>query len=226
MKYVALILLTLSACQPTSNTLTPLPNGGVEPAPTVATNTAAQKVEAVSTVEGLDEAQGRVVADAMTLDAQLAQKPGAMIALENFAAEGAMAWSWKDADGLVIKAVVESKGETYDSVDSVYFQGGKPVFARRFHFANPAKFDEAGSETYDEAMAARSAESTLFFFSEGKVNAVSSTGTQPAKQDAELDADGRLVEWPIKDVKALDPAGDEFSTAVASMHETLGVLLN
>jgi hypothetical protein len=226
MKHAVVILLALSACQPTSNTLPPVSNGAAEPEQTVATEVAVQTAEPEKPdIEGLEADQERVVADATTLDARLTQTPGRLVALENFAAEGAMAWSWRDADGKVIKAVVESKGETYDSVDSLYFKGGEPVFARRFYFSNPAKFDEAGSETYADSIAARSAESTLFFFKEGKVAAVSSTGSRPANQEAELDPDSRLVEWPITALKALDPEGEEFSTAVASIQETLAAAL-
>ncbi len=217
------MLVGLSACQPTPPVVpsTPINTGqtaeqGVDPA--------SEKVN--SDIKGLDSEQEALVKRAMGIDDALKVVAGTMIEVPDFAAEGALAWSWKDEKGEVSKLVVESKGETYDGVDSVYFEAGQPIFARRFHFANPAKFDVAGSETYDDALAARSAESTLFFFDHGKVAAVSSTGVQLAKQDAELDADNRLVEWPITVVKALDPAGEEFSAAVASINETLGVVFN
>lgn len=181
------------------------------------------KVDLMTGVTGIQPPQVDSVAAAQAIDDKLGEVEPEQMPLEDFAAEGAMAQVWRNEDGKWVKLVVESKGETYDSRDSVYAVDGKPFFARRFYFSDPSKFDEEGSETYVEAVAARATESTLFFFAEGRVVGVSTTGRLPASRGAAMD-DGSLVEPAIGAVYPLDPTGEDFRSAEVSIGETIATI--
>ncbi len=174
-------------------------------------------------ITGIVSTEAEALAAASVIDTQTGNTEAEVLPLDDFAAEGALARIWRNADGKWVKLSVESKGETYDGVDTIYAVDGQPFFARRFHFSDPSKFDEEGSETYAQAVAARATESTLFFFAEGRPLTIKTTGSLPANQVAKLH-EGSSVEPSIEAVYNVETTSEDFKSAAESIAETLSVV--
>lgn len=192
------------------------------PSPTPAAANATAAPEAAP-VEGLSAAQQQVLARAHGIDAKLADAaPGVERPLDRYAAEGAAVSEWQ-LDGALARAVVESRGETHAAIATIYFDGHRPFLARRFVHFDPTRLTDEGTAEHAAAAAARYTETLVYFFNDGAVTAITTTGRIPASEPARFD-DGALVEPAMSVVRPLDEG--EREEATATIEEAVGATLN
>jgi len=144
-------------------------------------------------IQGLGAGELATFATTRQIDASIGQAPGESKELERFAAEGAFLTTWTEA-GALRRAVVESKGESFDAKVTFYWDGDVPLLVRSYTYSDPAKFAAPGDEGYDELAAARSVQTRLIFFDGGEPSRVYIADDDTITESATYDSDGSLVE--------------------------------
>lgn len=141
-----------------------------------------------------------------SFEAIASKEPSRSVGLESFSAEGASV-SFFDHEGKVRAIELEGRGETYDVRLVFYYdEAGQPQYARVYKAFDPSKFMEEDDEDFVDASAAKYDFDERFYFVDGEIAFIESSGEFKKTSARVYDERSNLIMYDAPSYKPLPDA--------------------